>query len=79
MGLVSAVVPFDELLETALKYARMMTAKSPGGLKLTKRALDRNIDASSLGAAIDLENRNQTLLIFSGEFAKLVKSFSEKG
>jgi enoyl-CoA hydratase/carnithine racemase len=79
MGLVSAVVPFEELLETALKYARMMTAKSPGGLKLTKRALDRNIDAPSLGAAIDLENRNQTLLIFSGEFAKLVRSFSEKG
>jgi enoyl-CoA hydratase len=79
VGLVSAVVPREKLMETALTYAHMMTAKSPGGLRQTKRALDQNIDAPSLRAAIELENRNQTLLIFSGEFAKLVKSFSEKG
>jgi enoyl-CoA hydratase len=75
IGLVSRVVPREELLETALVYARMMTAKSPGGLKLTKRVLDANLHAPSLDAAIGLENRNQSILVFSGEFFKLIQSF----
>jgi hypothetical protein len=52
-----------------------MTAKGVGALKLTKRVLDQNIDAPSLEAAVNLENRNQTIMIFSGEFFKLIKPF----
>lgn len=76
MGLVNRVVPPAELLETALACARQMTAKSPAGIRLTKRALDRNIDATSLAAAIDFESRNQSLMVFSGEFFQLIKSFA---
>ena len=43
-----------------------MIAKTPGGLRLTKRALDRNVDAQSLQEAVDFENRNQALMVFSG-------------
>jgi enoyl-CoA hydratase len=75
MGLVSRVVPKEELLETALSYARSMTGKSLGGLKLTKRVLEDNLHASSLQSAVNLENRNQTVMVFSGEFFKLVQSF----
>ena len=75
IGLVSRVVPKEELVEAALSYARMMVVKSRGGLKLTKRVLDENLFASSLQTAINLENRNQTLMIFSGEFFKLIQSF----
>ena len=75
MGLVSTVVPKEELVETALSYARTMTGKSPGGLKLTKRVLEDNLHASSLQSAVNLENRNQTVMVFSGEFFKLVQSF----
>jgi len=53
-----------------------MTAKSPGGIRLTKRALDRNIDATSLAAAIDFESRNQSLMVFSGEFFQIIKAFT---
>ena len=77
-GLVSAVVPRERLLETALAYARTMLSKSPGGLRLTKRVLDQNLVAPSLNAAMELENRNQALLVFSGNFAKMVKSFNYK-
>ena len=76
MGLVNRIVPPEELLETALVCARQMTAKSPAGIRLTKRALDRNIDATSLAAAIDFESRNQSLMVFSGEFFKLIKAFA---
>jgi enoyl-CoA hydratase len=75
IGLVSKVVPREQLLEEALARARMMTKKSFGALRLTKRVLDQNIDAPSLEAAVNLENRNQAIMVFSGEFFKLIQSF----
>jgi len=75
IGLVSKVIPREQLLEEALTRARMMTKKSFGALKLTKRVLDQNIDAPSLEAAVNLENRNQAIMVFSGEFFKLIQSF----
>jgi len=75
IGLVNSVVPRGDLREKALSYARAMAAKSHGALKLTKRVLDQNIDAPSLEAAINVENRNQAIMVFSGEFFKLVQSF----
>jgi len=78
IGLVNRVVPAGELMDAAMEYARRMAAKNPGVLKFTKRALDQNIDAPSLEAAINLENRNQTMLVFSGEFFRLIQGFSKK-
>lgn len=75
MGLVNRVAPKEALLETALSCARFMIAKGVGALKLTKRVLDQNIDAPSLDVAINLENRNQTIMVFSGEFFKRIKPF----
>ncbi|PKN35987.1 MAG: enoyl-CoA hydratase [Deltaproteobacteria bacterium HGW-Deltaproteobacteria-19] len=75
IGLVNRVVPREQLIETALSYARPMLAKGVGALKLTKRVLDQNIDAPSLAAAVELENRNQTIMVFSGEFFKLIQRF----
>ena len=78
-GLVNRVVPRESLIDAALSYARPMIAKGAGSLKLTKRVLDQNIDAPSLEAAINLENRNQTMMVFSGEFFKLIRQFSRSG
>jgi len=77
IGLVNRIVPAEGLLEAALECARQMTAKSPAGIRLTKQALDRNIDAPSLTAAVDFESRNQSLMIFSGEFFKLIQAFAK--
>lgn len=78
IGLATRTVQAEALLETALACARQMIAKSPGGLKLTKRAIDRNIDAQSLQEAVDFENRNQALMVFSGEFFKLIQAFAKE-
>jgi enoyl-CoA hydratase len=75
MGLVNQVVPKELLMETALSYARLLATKGFGALRFTKMVLDQNIDAPSLEAAVNLENRNQTIMIFSGEFFKLIKPF----
>ena len=78
IGLVNKVVPREQLIDEALSHARLMTKKSSGALKLTKRAIDQNIDATSLEAAVNVENRHQAIMVFSGEFFKLIQSFSKK-
>jgi len=79
IGLVSKVVDREKLLDEALTYARMMINKSVGGLKLTKRVLEQNLETASLAGALNLENRNQTIMLFSGPFQSLIESFSKKG
>lgn len=61
MGLVSRVTPDDELLATALEIANGMAAFTTFGLRRTKEVMWHNLDASSVAAAIALENRNQEL------------------
>lgn len=76
MGLVSRIVPAEGLIDEALSLGRVLLQKSPGALKLTKRTLDQNVNAPSLEAALNLENRNQTIMVFSGAFFELIKSFA---
>lgn len=63
IGLVSKVTPNVELMESALGIAKDLLTKSPLGLRFTKEALNMNIDAPSLEAAIKLENRTQNLCV----------------
>jgi enoyl-CoA hydratase/carnithine racemase len=60
-GLVSELVHDDRLLDRALELAHDIAAHSPLGVQMTKRALQVNTDAPDLGAALELENRNQVL------------------
>jgi enoyl-CoA hydratase len=59
--LVSKVVPDNKILEEAMKIAKNMLGKSVLGLRLTKQALNINIDAPSLESAIELENQTQNV------------------
>lgn len=61
IGLVSRVVPDDELDQAAEELAREMLNASPFGLRMTKEVLNVNVDAPSLMAAQWLENRTQLL------------------
>lgn len=78
IGLINKLVPKEELLEASLSYARSMIEKTAGGLRYTKLALDRNICAPSLESAMDLENRNQAIMIFSKEFFGRINAFLKK-
>jgi enoyl-CoA hydratase/carnithine racemase len=61
-GLVSAIVEPEGLVDAALAVADEMLLTSPMGLRLTKDALNLNIDAASLDHAFALEDRQQVLL-----------------
>ncbi|HXC50046.1 MAG TPA: enoyl-CoA hydratase-related protein [Candidatus Limnocylindrales bacterium] len=62
IGLVSRVVDDAELVDCALEMADRMCGYSAHGLSMTKEVLWANLEAGSLKAAIDLENRNQLLV-----------------
>jgi len=62
LGLVTRVVERDKLHETAMEFAKILMTKNPMGLRLTKEAVNMNIDAGGMEQAISMEDRNQTLL-----------------
>ncbi|WP_293681100.1 enoyl-CoA hydratase-related protein [uncultured Phenylobacterium sp.] len=62
-GLVSAVVPDAELEAYGEALARDMLRAQPDALRLSKRSFDATLDAISLEAALELEERAQMLMI----------------
>lgn len=77
IGLLSRLVPSDELLDSCLESARLMLGKSVRGLRLTKETIRQNLDAPSLENAVELENRNQSMLCTTPEFFEAVSRFSQ--
>ena len=78
LGLVSAVVPFEELEASGRGIAEDMLKTSPLGLRLTKEGLNLSVDAPSLDAAIAMEDRGQILCASAGFFDEGISAFMEK-
>ncbi|MFX1574992.1 MAG: enoyl-CoA hydratase/isomerase family protein [Promethearchaeota archaeon] len=78
IGLVSKVVSDSNLLSESLNIANQILNKSPLGIILTKDALNINVDASSLEAAIKLENRTQVVCSNSADILEGVSATLEK-
>jgi len=62
LGLASRLVDKDKLYETAMEYAKIMMTKNHMALRLTKEAINMNLDACGMEQALNMEDRNQTLL-----------------
>ena len=77
-GLVSEVVPDDQLAEAAQSYIDEMLATSPMGLRLTKEGLNVAIDAAGLEAAMAIENRNQLMCSKTSDAKEGMQAFLEK-
>lgn len=78
IGLVTAVTTADELLETAYDTADMIASNSPFGMALTKQVLQDNVDAPSIEAAVNLENRNQVLAARTSDMREALSAFRDK-
>lgn len=78
IGLVNRVVPAEDLLASALDTAELIAANSPLGVRLTKQVVQVNVDAPSLEAAVELENRNQTLAAGTQDMTEALIAFREK-
>ena len=64
LGFASRMVLKEEMLETATGIATVMTNKNSLGLRMTKEAININMDAAGLEACLQMEDRNQMMLAF---------------
>lgn len=78
VNLVSEVVADEQLVDSARAYIDDMLRTSPLGLRLTKEGVNLNIDATSLEAAMAVEDRQQALTALSSDTHEAQKAFFEK-
>lgn len=78
LGLVSQVVAPDQLMNAADGDIELMLTNSPLGLRLSKEALNVNIDSGSLEAAIAMEDRNQILCAQTQDTKEAITAFAER-
>ena len=62
----------------AVALARLIAANSPGGVRMSKRAIQRNQEITSYAAALELENRGQALLTRTADMPEALAAFKEK-
>jgi enoyl-CoA hydratase len=77
-GLLSAVVPVGTVVDRALESARAITANSPFGMRSTKQLVAANAGPVDIDAAVELENRTQTLATRTDDFREALSAFREK-
>lgn len=78
VGLVSDVVPQEELPQAAQGFIDEMLLTAPIGLRLTKECLNMSIDAGSLEAVVAMEDRNQILCAQTNDHIEALKAFMQK-
>lgn len=78
IGLVNRVVPAGSLLDEAVELAAEIARNSPFGVRMTKQVLRQNVDAPSLRAAIELENRTQILATRTEDMVEALAAFRER-
>lgn len=78
MGLLSAVVDDDQVLAHALKLAAQVLANSPYATRHTKQLMWANLNAPTLDAALELENRAQVIALMTEDFREASAAFAEK-
>jgi enoyl-CoA hydratase len=78
IGLVSDVVPCEDLDARARGIARMIAANSPYGVTMTKQVMWAQLETGSLAADIALENRTQVTAALTSDHKEAVRAFLEK-
>jgi len=78
MGLVSRVCDDGSLGDAALDIARQIAGYTAFGLRRTKEVLWHNLEASSVAAAIAMENRNQELAVHEPEVLEYMRAYGQR-
>ncbi len=77
-GFVSAIGELDELEAETQAIVDEMLVTAPMSLRLSKDALNRNIDAPGFEAALAIEDRQQVMLSQMDDAAEAQRAFLEK-
>lgn len=77
IGLANRIAEGD-LLDAALEFGHDIIRNSPFGVRMTKEVLAMSVDAPSIEAAVEMENRTQVLATRTADMAEAVAAFKEK-
>lgn len=78
IGLANHIYPSETLMDEAIALGRSIAMNSPGGIRLSKRALQRNTEVSSYAGALEMENRGQAMLTQNPDMGEALAAFREK-
>jgi len=78
VGLVSEVVPPDQLEAAGRALAEEMIATAPLGLRLTKECFWAAVDGNDLPSVVAMEDRNQVLTVANGDLTEGIRAFLDK-
>lgn len=78
LGLVSTVVPDDQLEAEAQRLVDDLLVTSPLGLRLSKECLNASLDMNSMDAVVAMEDRNQILCAQTADFREGIRAFLQK-
>jgi enoyl-CoA hydratase/carnithine racemase len=78
IGLVNQLCEPGELLDRANELAAEIVSNAPGGVQFSKRALQANLEVGSYAAAVELENRGQSLLTRTPDMSEALAAYREK-
>jgi enoyl-CoA hydratase/carnithine racemase len=78
IGMANRMVATGQLFDEAVSMARLIATNSPGGVRMSKRAIQRNQEITSYAAALELENRGQALMSRTEDMPEALAAFKEK-
>jgi enoyl-CoA hydratase/carnithine racemase len=78
VGLVSEVVPDNQLEDAAALFVEPMLRTAPLGLRVTKQTLNSVLKIDDLNVVIDLEERAQSICGRGPDFEEAMQAFLEK-
>jgi enoyl-CoA hydratase len=78
LGIVSRLSRNSSVVDDALSVAETLCSYGKFGVESTKQVLWANLDATSLQAALHLENRSQILASTSGELSEASEAFRRR-
>ena len=78
IGLACAATDGTAPIDQAIAMARQVAENSDYAIKHTKQVMRANLDASSLGAALELENHVQCLALMTQDFHEACTAFAQK-
>ena len=78
LGFVNAVVPHDELMDTAMDWASQIKACSPLSIRASKDVVYRSLDMASLEESMTAKYDSVQAMVKSEDFIEGPKAFAEK-
>jgi len=78
MGLVNEIVPRDQLMDTALEWARRITKNGPLAVQATKESVLRGLTAGSLEEAYKIESKLSRRVFKTEDAKEGPKAFAQK-